>query len=66
MASANSQLANPSRQHLRPLRIPDSEWESQRERLLELYLEQDVSRDEIVHTMAREHNFHITWDIRYL
>ena len=47
----------------RAKRIPDAEWESQRERLLELYLEKDTSREEIIKTMAQEYNFVITYEM---
>ena len=62
MASAKSQLANSSRHLVRAQRVPDSEWEAHRDKLLELYLEKNVSRDDIVHTMAQENGLSITSD----
>ncbi|CAD6593156.1 MAG: hypothetical protein ASARMPREDX12_006868 [Alectoria sarmentosa] len=59
MASKGCQLADVSRPLLRAQAIPDAEWETRRARLVELYLETNASRKEVVDTMARD-NFTIT------
>ena len=61
MASENHQLAAKSRQLLRAKCIPDADWETHREKLIELYLEHDTSRKDIVDMMAQRHNFVITY-----
>lgn len=61
MASGNSQLAAESRQLQRARCIPDADWETHRERLIDLYLENDTSRKEIVDIMAQRHNFVVTY-----
>ena len=60
MASKGCQLADVSRPLLRAQAIPDAEWETRRARLVELYLETNASRKEVVDTMARD-NFTITY-----
>lgn len=60
MVSENCQLEHTCRQLLRAKRISDVEWEAHRERLVELYLNQYASRNEIVDIMAQNHNFIIT------
>lgn len=49
-----------SSQAQRARRIPDQEWEIRREKLVKLYVEEDVSRKEIIDIMAKEHDFVIT------
>ena len=60
MTSDGDQLAENSRQLLRAKRVPDAEWEFQRERLSELYLKYDASHKDVVNIMAREYHFGIT------
>ncbi|KAF6239042.1 hypothetical protein HO173_002914 [Letharia columbiana] len=58
----------------RARRIPDGEWEIWREKLVNLFLEDDVPRKEIVAIMAEKHHFIITevqlknrfkkWDVK--
>ena len=45
----------------RARRIPDAEWEVWRQELVRLYVEENASRREIIHIMANEHGFVITW-----
>lgn len=40
--------------------IPDAEWDAWRERLVTLYLKDELSRKDIVDTIAKEHKFKIT------
>ena len=61
MASENCQLTAKPRQLLRAKCIPDADWETHRERLIELYLESDISRKDIVDVMAQRHNFVMTY-----
>ena len=61
MTSEDCQLAHKSKQLLRAKRIPDAEWDEKRARLVELYMEKDASRKEIIETMAQEHGFEITY-----
>ena len=61
MTSEDSQLAHKSKQLLRAKRIPDAEWDEKRPRLVELYMEKDASRKEIIEIMAQEHSFEITY-----
>ena len=44
----------------RAQRIPDEEWELWTEKLVKLFLEDDVPRKEIVAIMAERHNFRVT------
>ena len=44
----------------RARRIPDAVWEVWRQELVRLYVEEDVSRKDIIHLMANKHNFAIT------
>ena len=44
----------------RARRIPDAEWEVRRQELIRLYVEENVSRREIIHIMAKEHEFVVT------
>ena len=44
----------------RARRIPDAEWEVWRKELVRLYVEEDVTRREIIRIMANEHEFVIT------
>lgn len=60
MASKSCRLEDTSGQVLRGKRITDIEWESQRKRLVELYLDKDASRKEIISIMAQNHDFMIT------
>ena len=61
MASENCQLAAKPGQLLRAKCIPAADWETYRERLTKLYLENDTSRKDIVDIMAQSHNFFITY-----
>ncbi len=61
MASQPGRLTvDASSQAQRARRIPDQEWEIWREKLVKLYVQEDVSRIEIIDIMAKEHNFVIT------
>lgn len=42
-------------------RIPRSEWESNKEHIRALYLDQDKSLDDLVTSMSEEHDFHATF-----
>lgn len=44
----------------RARRIPDKEWDEYREKLVKLYVEEDISRKDIIDTMTKEHSFVIT------
>ena len=44
----------------RARRIPDAEWEVWPQELTRLYLEDNTSRREIIHIMAKEHEFVMT------
>ena len=44
----------------RARRIPDAEWEVWHQKLVRLYVEDDISRKDIIQIMADEHNFVIT------
>lgn len=44
----------------RARRIPDEEWDTYREKLVKLYVEEEVSQKDIIDIMANEHNFIIT------
>lgn len=44
----------------RARRIPDEEWEIWKEKLVKLFIEDDVPRKEIIATMAEEHHFIVT------
>lgn len=44
----------------RARRIPDAEWEIWHQKLVHLYVEEDISRKDIIQIMADEHNFVIT------
>ena len=44
----------------RARRIPDAEWEVWRQELVRLYVEEDVTRREVIRIMANEHEFVIT------
>ena len=46
-----------SLQAQRARRIPDQEWETWREKLVRLYVEEGVSRKEIIDVMAKNHDF---------
>ena len=61
MISEDCQLAHKSKQILRAKRISDAEWAKKRNKLIELYVEKDASRKEIIETMAQEHSFIITY-----
>ena len=61
MTSEDCQLAHTSKQLFRAKRIPDAEWDEKRARLVELYMEKDASRKEVIETMAQEHSFIITY-----
>lgn len=41
-------------------RRPEAEWERWRQELVRLFVEENVSRKEIIHIMANKHGFHIT------
>jgi len=61
MASQTGRLTvDASSQAQRARRIPDQEWEIWREKLVKLYVEEDVSRKEIIDIMAKKHDFVIT------
>lgn len=65
MAPESCQLAHGSRPLLRAKAIPDAEWEIRRERLVELYLEKDASRKEVIDMMAQD-NFTVTYEFACL
>ena len=46
-----------SSQDQRARRIPDQEWDAWREKLVRLYVEDSLSRNEIIEIMAKEHGF---------
>ena len=41
-------------------RISDEEWDCWREKIVYLYIEENMSRKELVETMTNEHGFSIT------
>ena len=45
----------------RARRIRDDEWEPRKHILKKLYLEDDLSRQEIIEVMANQHAFHIRY-----
>lgn len=61
MASQPSRLeASVSSMPQRARRIPNEEWEIWKEKLVKLFVEDDVPRKEIVAKMAEQHQFIIT------
>ena len=61
MASEHRQPTAKSSQLLRAKCIPDADWETHRQMLIELYLESEYSRKDIVDIMAQRHKFVITY-----
>jgi Clr5 domain len=61
MASENHQPgAASSKPSVRARRISDEEWDTHREKLVKLYIEEEASQKEMIDVMANEHNFVIT------
>jgi hypothetical protein len=46
-----------SSKNQRARRILDQEWDAWREKLVRLYVEESLSRSEIIEIMAKEHGF---------
>ncbi|ERF68340.1 hypothetical protein EPUS_02796 [Endocarpon pusillum Z07020] len=44
----------------RARRIPDEEWNTHRDKLVKLYIEEEASQKDIIDIMTKEHNFIIT------
>lgn len=44
----------------RARRIPGEEWNTHRDKLVKLYIEEEASQKEIIDIMTKEHNFIIT------
>lgn len=60
--SSHGDQSNPSAtlQTLRATRISEAEWDARRQKLEKLYLDDGLSRQEIMETMANEDNFLVT------
>lgn len=58
MDTFETQLASDMSSGLpRAQRIRDDEWEVWRDTLTRLYIEDDMSRKDLINTMAKEHQF---------
>ena len=44
----------------RASRISEADWNARRQKLEKLYLDDDLSRQEIMETMAKEDNFEVS------
>lgn len=53
-------MVDTSPQPHRAKRIPDAEWDAWREKIITLYLRDEVSRKDIVDTMTKDHKFVFT------